>query len=370
MIDWFLYYTVGLANALSSEHEVMLITRDHNYEISSPDHPMKLADFMEKCLDKKIIWEQLRYRRKSLKNIFELARVYRKIRAFRPDVVHIQKNPDWRIFCLAWILGFDKMVLTIHDVVFHPGERILIPRHWAFMSKIMEAKARRIIVHGDYLKKLLLSRSKKNENKIFVVAHGALSIYKKWDDETVKEEENSILFFGRISPYKGIDVLIKAQPLITQEIPKAKIILAGRGKDKDFTRYESLIEDKSRFDIHYRFIGNQEIPQFFRRASVVVLPYIEASQSGVIPIAYVFGKPVVATDVGSIAEVVDHGKTGFIVPPHSPEDLAKALVRILKNRDLRETMGKNALAKAANELSWNTIAKKTLDVYSGIQSHE
>lgn len=368
IIDWYLFYTVHLANALSKEHEVMLITRDHNYEISSPDQPVTLDEFLDKCLDKKIIIERLRYRQRSLKNFLEIGRVYRKIKAFRPDIIHIQENADWRIFLLANMLGFNKTVLTIHDVTRHPGDISKNRIQWRLTWEIMNAKAKRIIVHGEYLRKQLISLSKKLEKKISVVPLGVLSIYKKWDDETIKEEENTILFFGRISKYKGMDVLIEAQPLITKEIPEAKIIIAGKGKD--FARHENLIKEKSCFEIHYRWIAINEVAKFFRRASVVVVPYIEASQSGIVAIAYVFGKPVVVTNVGSIPEVVDHGKTGFIVPPQSSDALARALVEILKNRELRETMGKNALAKAATDLSWNTIAKRTAEIYSLIQSHD
>jgi glycosyltransferase involved in cell wall biosynthesis len=362
---------VHLANALVENHHVLLITRDHNYEISSDDQAVNLDAFLDECLDKRIIREKLRYRRGNLKNFFELGRVFRTIRAFDPDIIHIQENSDWRIFWLAKAFGFDKTVLTIHDVAAHPGDRRkrrlrMLPS--SLIYELARIKARRIIVHGDYLKKQLISISKKFENRVSVVPHGILSIFKNWDDEIVNEEKNTILFFGRISRYKGIDILIKAQPLISKEIPKAKIIIAGKGREKDFAVYESLMEDKSSFEIHYEFIPHAEVQRFFRRASVVVLPYVEASQSGVVAVAYVFGKPVVVTHVGSIPEVVDHGKTGFIVPPRDPEALAKALVEILKNQDLRETMGKNALAKAETELSWTAIAKKTTEIYELIQS--
>src|SRR4030043_34075 len=280
LIDWFIYYTVELANALSQEHDVMLVTRDHNYEISSSVDPISIDEFLDAWLIKKINREKLKYRRRNLKNIFEVMRVYKSIRSFRPDIIHIQENTDWRILLIAKMLGFEK----------------------------------------------------------------------------------TVLFFGRISRYKGLDILIKAEPLITQQIPDAKIVIAGSGQD--FGRYESLITNRSRFEIQNRFISHREVPKFFRRTAVVVLPYVEASQSAVVPIAYMFGKPVVVTNVGSIPEVVDEGKTGFVVPPNSPEDLSRAIIRILENHGLRKTMSANALAKASADLSWNTIAQETAKIYS------
>ena len=95
----------------------------------------------------------------------------------------------------------------------------------------------------------------------------------------------------------------------------------------------------------------------------MVLPYIEASQSGIVSLAYTFGKPVVVTNVGSIPEVVDDGQTGIIVPPENAEALAKALVELLNDDEKRERMGQNALFKAKTMLSWETIAEQTAAVY-------
>jgi glycosyltransferase involved in cell wall biosynthesis len=83
----------------------------------------------------------------------------------------------------------------------------------------------------------------------------------------------------------------------------------------------------------------------------------------VVPIAYAFGKPVVATRVGGIPEVLDHGQTGLLVPPGDPKSLAEAIITILQNRDLRTRMGQRAQEKAENSLSWSSIAASTVRVY-------
>jgi glycosyltransferase involved in cell wall biosynthesis len=361
IIDWFMYYTVELANALAEDHDIQLVTRDHNYEISGKNNPVTLDDFLDECLNPKIKRERLRYGWGDRRNLGEIRGVYRKVQEFRPDVVHVQENKDWRIIRLTHMLGFHRSVLTIHDVVAHPGHPRNLSRYLKF---ILRKRVKKIIVHGDFLKKQLVAGSKRPYEDIHVIPHGAFSIYKKWDDENIEEEENTILFFGRIFEYKGLDVLIKAQPEIEERVPGAKIVIAGRGED--FSRYENLIQDKSRFEIHNRFIPNEEIPRFFRKASLVVLPYTEASQSGIIPIAYVFGKPVVVTDVGSIPEVVDEGKTGFVVPPNDSRKLAGAISKILIDPELKRTMGQNATHKATTDLSWKMVAKKTAEVYSQI----
>ena len=365
MIDWFLYYTVELANALSKYHNVLLVTRDHNFEIASHDKALNIDEFLDDCLDASVVREKLRYRRRSFRNILEIIRVCKQLTKFKPDVIHVQENSDWRILLIAKMFGFKKTVLTVHDVVRHPGESAGFRR---YVEIVLRKRARRIIVHGNFLKTQLLQLLKRTEDEVVVLPLGALSIYRNWDDESVQEEENTILFFGRMSRYKGIDVLIKSQPLITKDIPNAKIIIAGRGEE--FRKYENSIAGNDNFEIHNRFIANSEVAKFFRRAVVVILPYIEASQSGVVPIAYVFGKPVVVSKVGSIPEVVEDGKTGYVVPPNDPEALSDAVVKILKNKDLRENMGKNALEMASTQLSWDQIAQNTTEVYEELLLNE
>jgi len=110
-------------------------------------------------------------------------------------------------------------------------------------------------------------------------------------------------------------------------------------------------------------VDRDESADLFRRASVVVLPYIEASQSGVLAFAYTFGKPVVVTTVGSLPEVVDQGETGMVVPPRDEAALAEAIVSVLGDRERRREMGRKAYQKATTELSWDTIAQQTLAVY-------
>ena len=155
--------------------------------------------------------------------------------------------------------------------------------------------------------------------------------------------------------------MIEAEPLISRENPSVKIVIAGSGEN--FDKYERMFVSRDRFVVYNKFIPNEMVANLFQSASIVVLPYIEASQSGVIPLAYAFGKPVVATDVGSLSEIVDDGKTGYIVPPKDPNAIATAVNLLLKDKNILKTMGQNAYAKAKKDLSWETIAAKTMYVY-------
>ena len=197
--------------------------------------------------------------------------------------------------------------------------------------------------------------------QVEVIPHGEFSIYKNFLKRNVFVNENEILFFGRIYKYKGLEYLIRSEPLISKEIPDLKITIAGRGEN--FKKYLKLIINKDKFTIMNRYISNEETAELFQRCKIVVLPYTGASQSGVVPIAYAFNKPVVATSVGSLGEVVYDGATGFLVPPRDCKALADAVVKILKDKELYKNMSLNAHDKALNELSWDRIADKTISFY-------
>lgn len=124
---------------------------------------------------------------------------------------------------------------------------------------------------------------------------------------------------------------------------------------------KQMIQDYSKFEIHEGFIAGDLAAAFFERASLVALPYLSASTSGILMTAYVFGKPIVASRVGSLAEYVDDGITGFLLPPYDSAQLANAIIRLLSDDTLCHRMGKNAI-HWVNEKQ-KQIATETLRAY-------
>jgi glycosyltransferase involved in cell wall biosynthesis len=171
-----------------------------------------------------------------------------------------------------------------------------------------------------------------------------------------------ILFFGRIWAYKGLEYLIRAEPLITAQVPDARIVIAGRGED--FARYRRMMIHPDKFIVHNEYIADDMLIRLFREASIVVLPYIDGTISGVVPIACTFGKPVVATTVGILPEMVDDGGTGLLVPPRDEGALAQAIVRLLSDGRLRDELGRNAKRKVEATFSPAAVARQTLRVYA------
>jgi glycosyltransferase involved in cell wall biosynthesis len=190
---------------------------------------------------------------------------------------------------------------------------------------------------------------------------GSFPLYKALSGEEVEQDRPVVLFFGRIRAYKGLDVLVRAAPMIAASIPNVRIIIAGAG-DCDIAN-KATVEQPELFEIYNHHIRADKVPGLFQRSAVVVLPYLDATQSAVASLACLFGKPVVASHVGSIPEIVEDGKTGLLVPRGDEYSLAEAVVMLLEEPKKRKEMGKAAAAKIEEELSWDSISTKTLAVY-------
>jgi glycosyltransferase involved in cell wall biosynthesis len=281
----------------------------------------------------------------------------RQIRDFDPDVIHLQQGHLWFNFALPFLGGY-PLVLTVHDPRHHIGDlasRKVPQEVYDFGFR----RASHLIVHGEEMRRVVVEELRVPSEKIHTIPHIVLG------DESaasgVEEEPNTILFFGRIWEYKGLDYLIRAVPLIATRVPDVKVIIAGTGED--FSRYRAMMADPSRFEVYNEFVSDDRRAELFARSSVVVLPYVEATQSGVIPVAYTFSKPVVATTVGSLPEMVDQGRTGLLVPPRSEEALADAIVQLLADDDARRRMGESGKRKIDSEASPEVIAAQTREVY-------
>lgn len=344
----FIDYSVHLANALAKRAETTLIMPRHKcahiLTAVQQDVAVHLFD-MPRVL--------------SPASFFAMRRLVKVILERAPDVVHMQETNPWFDVQAPALAKRAGLVNTVHDVERHPGHRRAKRLPW--VRRLARRSAHRIIVHGKALKQMMAEKEGTPARKIHVIPHGNFLHYLTWGSPDVPEDDRTILFFGRIWPYKGLEYLIRAEPLIAREFNDVRIVIGGEGED--FRRYEDMMEHPERFEVHNEFVERDEAADIFRRSSVVVLPYTEASQSGVLAMAYTFSKPVVVTDVGSIPEVVDNGSTGLVVPPRDERALADAILRILRDPEKRREMGRKAYEKATTDLSWDNIADQTLRVY-------
>jgi len=287
-----------------------------------------------------------------------LGKLFRQLDAHSPSLVHLQAGYPWFNLIMPYVHKKYPFVTTVHDIDTHPGDK---ESEKFFFRDMAIRYSDRFIVHGNQLKQAFTMKYKIPHERVDIINHGVYSIYCSYARERVEEEEPYVLFFGRIFDYKGLEYLIRAEPLISRAIPGLKIIIAGRGDH--FDKYNKMIVNREKYTILNKYIDNAETAELFQKTRVVVLPYIEASQSGIIALAYAFGKPVVATDVGSLAEVVDDGRTGFIVPPKDIERMSQAIITLLKDRVLWKKMTHFIAEKVRNELNWDNIADATIETY-------
>ena len=170
------------------------------------------------------------------------------------------------------------------------------------------------------------------------------------------------LFFGFIRRYKGLHVLLDAWPEVVRQVPDARLVVAGEfyADEAVLRRQAAALGDSVRLDADY--IPDGRVPLYFSAADAVVQPYLSATQSGVAQIAFHFGRPVVTTSVGGLAETVPDGRAGLVVPPDDPAALAAALVRFAT-----ESLGPALEAGVAVErerYTWDRLAE-ALELLAG-----
>ena len=297
--------------------------------------------------------------RQPFKQLSMVSNLIRRIRAFKPDVIHLQLGHMWFNLLGLPLLRDIPLVLTVHDSLIHVGDAASAKTpQWIYDLACFRARQR--IVHAPQVKDSLIKRTGVPRETVHVIPYvivGDVDISAGVDVQPQPE----VLFFGRIWEYKGLEYLIKAEPLITAEVPQVQIVIAGTGED--FGRYRDMMVNPDRFIIYNEYVSDEKRAELFQRAAVVVLPYIEASQSFIISIAYRFGKPVVATTVGGLPEMVDHGRTGFLVPPRDIKSLATAIVDLMQHEEMRLSFGENGMRKVNVECAPEVVGQQTVNVY-------
>lgn len=292
---------------------------------------------------------------KTLKLSFRLAGIIKKNGY---DLINFNGNCLQQLI-ISWLCPRIAAVHSIHDYIGHAGERRLAGR--LINAFIAHTKKQKIFYSKWCLGAMEKDLRKKETDTINVIPFSVLEIYKMWENPALTDDGHTILFFGRISPYKGIEYLLEAMPIIKENVPGARLILAGEGRCcfgiNKFEQYDNV-------KVVNRYLSNKELAEFIQQSTLVVCPYVDATQSGVVMSAYSFGKPVIATKVGGLPEVVEDTVTGRLVAPENSKELAAAITEILKNPEMRKNISENIRTKTSEgELSWDRIAQRTIEVY-------
>ena len=180
------------------------------------------------------------------------------------------------------------------------------------------------------------------------------------------ESRPTVLLFGVIRPYKGYDYLLEAWPKVTEEIEKARLVIAGRADNEVQDGIESIVkkeEIEASVTRIYRYVSDDELMKIIEDADVLVYPYNNITQSGALFTGMGEGKAIVATDVGGLGETLQDGDTGLLVEFGDHEQLANALIDLLQHPEKRSRLGRAAREDLNTRLSWEQIARRTVDCY-------
>jgi glycosyltransferase involved in cell wall biosynthesis len=371
-------YVFGLASALSPKG--ILVDVIGNSIVASPEmHSIPGLTF------RSYYWEP---RRKDdlAGKIWQVLRFYVHIVLYTavatPKIFHILWNNKVQFFDRTFLMLYykvlgKKIVLTAHNV--NAGKRdstdSAVNR---FTLKIQYHLADHIFVHTEKMKRELREDFGIPECAVTVIPFGInnsvpdtrLTRAEARKRLGISEVDRAILFFGGVRPYKGLEYLVDAFNQL--ERGNYRLIIAGEAK-KGTESYMSDIQEAidragtgGRIIQRLEYIPDEETELFFKASDVCVLPYTLVFQSGVLLLAYSFGLPVIATDVGSLSEDIIPGRTGLLCQPRDPADLAKAIREYFDSKLYKELDGRRQEIKnhANARYSWDVIGNITRNIYT------
>jgi glycosyltransferase involved in cell wall biosynthesis len=375
-------YALGLATALISKGAVLDVIGSD--EIDCPEfHAMPRLSFRNLRGDQSTDAALFIKVRRVLR--FYARLIWYAVGA-KPKIFHVLWNNKFQFFdrtllTLYYKLLGKKVVLTAHNV--NAGKRDRNDTRLNRLTlRIQYQLADHIFVHTEIMKQELIKDFAVEGNRVTVIPLGINNAFPNTDltpqnaRERLKigDTEKTILFFGRITPYKGLEYLISAFQKLLAKPSEYRLIVAGkreRGYDGYWAHIEEAISEFASTGctvIRAEFIPDDEAEIYFKAADVLVLPYTHVYQSGVLLLGYSFGLPTLVSDVGSLKDEIVEGETGFVFRPEDPADLAKTIEQYFSS-NLYENLPsfrQHIKAFANRQYSWDTVAEITRNVYASL----
>lgn len=377
-------YALGMISALATEGVyVDFIGSD---KLDAPElHNSPHINFLNLRGDQN---EDAPFLRKVVRLLAYYARLASYVPRSRAQIFHLLWNNKFE--------HFDRVVLMLYYRLFR--KRVVFTAHnvnarkrdsrdsWLnrFTLLIQYRLCSHILVHTAAMKRELLADFGIAPERVSVIPFGINDTNRKTDLDQIGARtklglaptEKILLFFGQIAPYKGLEFLVAALARLIPSLPDVRLVIAGRVK-KGFDDYwKSIQTEISRLGLQDRviariqFIPDEDVEMYFKAADALALPYVEIFQSGVPFLAYSFGLPVIATDVGSLKEDVIEGATGMICRPRSAADLAEVVMAYFQSELFRQLQQRRVMIRefALERYSWAKVAAITIAAYSQLSS--
>jgi len=348
-----------LFKELAKEHSLEVITFKRQYPsfLFPGKTQLELGDDVE-IIPTKIEMDSI--------NPFNWVKIGRKIKRETPDLLIIK---HWMPFfapiygTIAHIVsknGKTKIAVICHNIIPHekkPGDRVF--------TKYFFNSVEYFITMSKSVQKDLLSLYPKAKQKLLfhpVYSNFGNSVSKDVARKKLELKSDKILlFFGFIREYKGLDVLLEAIALIKDKMDFTLVIAGEFYSNKE--KYISLIENlklENYVKIFSDFIPTNEVKYYFSASNVVVLPYKSATQSGIVQIANNFDIPMISTNVGGLGEVIENGKTGYLVEKENPEQLAEAIIKYFSENKEAEFV--ENIKNEAAKYSWSEFVTGMMEL--------
>jgi glycosyltransferase involved in cell wall biosynthesis len=282
-------------------------------------------------------------------------------RTINPDIIHfddISPRTAWGI----WMLKKIPIVCSVHDPTPHSGEK-----NWRkeLARRIFFPFVHRFLLHSTAMQKsFLMNYPRISPARVVYNSLAAYDIYRQWIKAPLQDNGRTILFFGRLSYYKGIEVLVKAAPIIANHVKGVRIVIAGRPVSGYTLPVFPPLANGGTFELLDTYINNELLAELFQLATIVVCPYIDATQSGVMLTAYGFGKPVIVSNTGGLPEYIWQEKTGIIIPPGDHHQLARSICSLLDRPEAQQEIKSNIEKMKKVICNWKTVADKSVTIYS------
>lgn len=306
---------------------------------------------------------------KGIMHFFSLIALKRELKRLKPDIIHFQWAPLPVVdkFFISAFRRIAPTILTVHDSMpFNANPR----------SKLQQLSALTImryfdhlIVHTEQAKKRLSTYGLSSSR----IAHGPLYANISVPNvvsEITKDDKITLLLFGKLKPYKGVDILIHALAALPSHLRLRYCLHIVGQAQMDVSALYALAKEKgvaANIIWDLRFVPDTEMGDIFAKSDIIVMPYREIDASGVLMIAIDAEKPIIASRIGLFAEMLEDGKHGYLIAPQDAQALSKAIAALIENKEHRLRMGKE-IRKLKNSIPrWHSIAKITEALYHDIR---
>jgi glycosyltransferase involved in cell wall biosynthesis len=316
---------------------------------------------------------------KLLESILNLSALTVRFLVSPPEIIHVQYLPMLlaRLPFDHWFVQLcrkrgSKIVMTVHDLLPHDtGEQH--KQTYRLLYPMIDS----IICHSDNIKMRLAEEFDVSGEKVLVIPHGpffydltAENTEQTLHDFEVDPDKVLVLWQGIIFPYKGIDLLLRSWQQVEANVGDACLVIVGTGAPEFLDQIRQQVKelDLKHVKLHFRFISTEELVALYRASGVVVYPYRAITTSGALATGLALGKAIVASDLPVFRELLTDQENSFLVDPQNADDLAEAIIKLTRDRVLREKFAQNVREMNFGDQSWLSIAQKTKQVYENALS--